>query len=94
MPVKIGRFERGFGGNTELLPFSGKCYILTRKAGSNLCRYRCTVPLLPEGIVRPERGGHNEIVIPEGVFYVYSTHLRQTINPNGSRNFAYIFEEE
>ena len=92
MPVKAGRAERTFGGITEFW-INGRCYILTRKAGSDLCRYGWTVHLQPGGIIRPERGGHNEIVIHEGVFYVYSNHLRQTIKPKGSRNFGYIFEK-
>lgn len=92
MPVKKGRAYRSFGGITEFW-IAGLCYILTRKAGSDLCRWGWTVNLHPEGIIKPEKGGHFEIMIPEGVFFVYGNQLRQTIDTKGHRNSAYIFEK-
>lgn len=92
MPMKAGRADRVFGGITEFW-INSRCYILTKKAGSDLCRYGWTVHLQPEGKIRPEREGYFEIVLPEGVFFAYANHLRRTVNPKGGRNYAFIYEK-
>jgi len=92
MPMKAGRAIRVFSGYTEFW-INSRCYTLTKKAGSDLCRYGWTVLLPPEGTIRPEREGIFEIVLPEGVFFAYANHLRRTIDPKGGRNFAHIYEK-
>lgn len=91
MAVVAGQALRALSGLTEFV-ICGKTYQLPRNAGSDLLRYGWTVNLQPRGKIHPERDGCFLIEVPDGVFFTYAKHLRNTVKPKGTRNQAVIYE--
>lgn len=87
-----GQVRRG-SDKYHIIEMSGKERFVSQFCSKNLIFRSWAAKILPDGRIFPERSGFYSLHIPgEGDFLINAEEFRETVLPEGERNFTRIFQ--